>query len=167
MKIEVEDIDQIMQQITNMVPPMHKADHKILNALKNAIEKNVTVSNSHLQELTIKNEQKEAKMMSLAFLRKDLPLEATEEFKCHIDFIKEQIESKKEASALQYRTPKHRTCAELNDTIENEIRIANENITAIKGKLQRTKEVAEEAFSKSSGRFLKPLEYAEKFFRCI
>jgi len=156
-----------MQQIASMAPPMHKDDHKLLNTLKNAIEKNVTVSNSHLQELTTKNEQKEARMMSLAFLRKDLPLEATEEFKCHIDFVKEQIESKREASAAKHGAPKHRASAEMKDPIENEIKIANESIAAIKGKLQRAKEVAEEAFSRSSGKLLKPFEYAEKFFRCI
>jgi hypothetical protein len=106
-------------------------------------------------------------MMSLAFLRKDLPLEATEEFKCYIDFVKEQIESKREASAAKHGAPKHRASAEMKDPIENEIKIANESIAAIKGKLQRAKEVAEEAFSRSSGKLLKPFEYAEKFFRCI
>lgn len=167
MKIEVPDIDGIMDQIARIAPPGQKEDHKFLNLLRKAIEKNVVVRPSQMvRELAEKSEQRDLRMLSLALVRRDLPIEGREEFKEHIERVKGKIEGLK-ACVLQDVQRNHKGSIEEDEKTTEDTADAGEAIPGIREKLRRAQELMSDALSKPSRRHLEPSEYAENFFRLV
>lgn len=168
MKVEIDDIEDVMDQIVRIAPPTQKDDHKFLNMLRAAVEKNVVVNpGPGLQTLIEKSEQRDFRISSLALLRRDLPLQMRSAFETYLEHVKQQINAQEgavgardDAQPLSHHVEDHRR-------VRDEIARVREAIPGIQGKLRRAHEVVEDAFSKSSGRYLGPSGYAENFFRTI
>ncbi|KAG5860001.1 hypothetical protein KMI_03g04490 [Encephalitozoon hellem] len=168
MKLEIGDVDEVMEQITRLAPPSQKEDHKFLNLLRKAIEKNtVVVPGPSLEKLAEKTEQRDFKMLSLALLRRDLPVKARKEFDEHIKGVKERIEGLKADESLKEEDIVHEKRVEKYNNMMDEIAQIEESVPSIQDKIKKAHGLVEEVFSKSSGRRLRPLEYAENFFKLI
>ncbi|ADM11615.1 uncharacterized protein Eint_060060 [Encephalitozoon intestinalis ATCC 50506] len=167
MKLEIGDIDEIMEQISRLAPPSQKEDHKFLNLLRKAIEKNVVVKpGPNIEKLAEKNDQKDFKVLSLALMRKDLPIKAQEVFEDHIKQTKEKIEGLGMREAVQERRASYKKRVE-RCNIPEEIAKIQESVPSIQEKIRKAQSLIEEMSRKSLGKNLKPLEYAENFFRLI
>ncbi|AFN83101.1 hypothetical protein EROM_060060 [Encephalitozoon romaleae SJ-2008] len=168
MKPEVGDVDEVMEQIARLAPPSQKEDHKFLNLLRKAIEKNTIVTpGPSLEKLAEKTEQRDFKVLSLALLRKDLPVKAREEFNEHIRRVKEKIEGLRKIGAQKEGVIDYEKRVERPNRIIEEINRIEESVPDVQKKIKKARDLIEEVFSKSSGRHLRPLEYAENFFKLI
>lgn len=167
MKIEVDDIDEIFDQIIQIAPPTQKDDHKFLNALRKQLEKNVIVNPSlSVQNLEEKKEEKDLCTADLAFSRKELPA------KFRLEFIKEIHEQKekllKNSRELQTKNivelPIFSGSSEFSKMIK-EMENISENINSIIIKLDKARNIIDDVSTKVLSKELEPFEYAEVFFR--
>lgn len=168
MKPEIGDVDEVMEQITQLSPPSQKEDHKFLNLLRKAIEKNTIVApGPSLEKLAEKTEQRDFKVLSLALLRKDLPVKAREEFNEHIKRVKEKIEGLRKIGVPKEGEIGYEKRVEKHNSMIEEITQIEESVPGVQEKIKKARDLIEEVFSRSSGRHLRPLEYAENFFKLI
>lgn len=167
MKMEVDDVDEILDQVMKIAPPTEKDDHKFLNLLRKLIERNVVVSpRPGLQELVHRCEERDLKTHSLALLRRELPAQLRLEFVEHIKQTKGRIGVQERLAQEEDEVVSCGNVDEYSGMREDIVRI-KETIPDIQGKLRRAREIVEDAFEKSSGRSLDPAAYAENFFRSI
>ncbi|KMV65912.1 hypothetical protein M970_060100 [Encephalitozoon cuniculi EcunIII-L] len=168
MKLEVEDIDEVMEQITRLAPAIHKEDHRFLNQLRQTIEKNTVVRPSpNLQRLAEKSDQRDLKILSLALLRRDLPLKARLEFSEYVERVKEKIKGLRRSTPEQEGQRARESSVFQYGSMMEDVTKVEESIPGIREKLKKAQGLIEDAFTRSSGKHLGPLEYAENFFSLI
>jgi hypothetical protein len=167
MRIEVDDVEGIMEQVARIAPPAHREDHRFLNSLRKLLEKNVVVNPSAgIQELAEKSEQRDLAVSALSFMRRDTPLETRRIFAVHIKEAEAAI-TRQEEKVRQRKETHVPRYVPADDGSSGEIEKIVESISAVMGKLERAKLVVEDAHSKSVGRCLEPSSYAENFFRSV
>lgn len=168
MKIEIDDLDEVMDQIVKMVPPTHKDDNKFLNTLRSLVERNVIVNPSpKTQDLVEKNDRKDLRISSLALLRRDLPAQLRSEFSKRIEQVKQTIGMQEVNTVEKYGVVPHDHHIEEYIKVSEDIVRIRELIPDVREKLRRAHDVVEDAFSKASTKCLESSGYVENFFASL
>lgn len=160
MKIEVFDINHIINQIKCASPPSDKDMHKLINNLSILLEKNVARKNSPLEPTLAANTEKLNEILvDLCFLRKEIVQRFSREYFEILNEAVQRLKENRERVMMAEEPRAESLCWNLKTVAQ-----PSEVMTTTFSKLQKARGIIEDALNKSTGSTKDPELMIESFF---
>ncbi|KAK1348204.1 hypothetical protein CWI38_1499p0010 [Hamiltosporidium tvaerminnensis] len=148
---DISDLNEIFNVIEEILPPKKEEDILFLKKLRSILKANSSFTKEEpkdtiLSKIAEKEEERDIKMVDLAFSRRDLPLQLSVEYQKNIQAVKNQLQEFKEQKSINETTSRKSSHKSLfppeyyNNILKDILHIKNQ-IPVYKTKLDRTKEI--------------------------